>query len=97
VFNPFIISEQKLLETELLVELINTTAGINKLLLSGIEGVTLGADFNLDILLCAARFNDLTTSTSDSGLLIIGMDSFLHVFHLFHPNRNICTIMQVVL
>ena len=81
----FSIYRQKLLETELFVELINTAARIYELLLAGKEGVTLGADLNLDILLCAARFDDLATRTSDSGLFIIGVDSFLHVFHLFHP------------
>ena len=68
-----------LLQAELLVEAFNTSASVNQLLLAGIERVTLGADFNSDILLGRPGLKHGTTSTSNGGLLIIGMDSLLHV------------------
>jgi hypothetical protein len=68
-----------LLQAELLVEAFNTSASVNQLLLAGIERVTLGADFNSDILLSRPGLKHGTTSTANGGLLIIGMDSLLHV------------------
>ena len=68
-----------LLQAELLVETFNTSASVNQLLLAGIERVTLGADFNSDILLGRPGLKHGTTSTANGGLLIIGMDSLLHV------------------
>ena len=68
-----------LLQAELLVEAFNTSASVNQLLLAGIERVTLGADFNSDILLSRPGLEHGTTSTANGGLLIIGMDSLLHV------------------
>ena len=66
------------LQTELLVELSNAAAGIDQLLLASEEGVTLRADFHLDILLGRTCLNHITAGASNSSLLIIGMDSFLH-------------------
>ena len=68
----------ELLQTELLVELSNAAAGIDQLLLASEEGVTLRADFHLDILLGRTCLNHITAGASNSSLLIIGMDSFLH-------------------
>ena len=68
-----------LLQAELLVEAFNTSASVNQLLLAGIERVALGADFNSDILLSRPGLEHGTTSTANGGLLIIGMDSLLHV------------------
>ena len=62
-----------------LLELINTSAAVNEFLAAGVEGVTLGADFNSDILLGRPGLKHGTTSAADCGLLIIGMDSLLHV------------------
>ena len=73
-----------LLEAEFFIEFIHTAAGIDKLLLAGIKGVTLGADFDLDVTLCTAGLNDLAAGTPDSGLLVLGMDALLHCVHLFH-------------
>ena len=74
----------QLLETVFLVELINTTAGIYEFLLAGIERVALGADLNGDVLLGGACLNDGTASTFYSGLLVVGMYSFLHFSLLYH-------------
>ena len=40
-----------LLQAVFLVETVDTSTGVNKLLLAGVERVTLGANFNLDVLL----------------------------------------------
>ena len=67
-----------LFQAKLLVELVNTAACIDQLLLSRKERVTLGADFNLDILFGRTSLDDLAACTSDSGLLVVWMDSFFH-------------------
>ena len=72
-----------LLQAESLVETVNTSTGVNQLLLAGIERVALGANFNTDILLGRTGGKDVATGAADSGLLVVGMDAFLHVFHLF--------------
>ena len=65
-------------DAETLLEAVHTSAAVNQLLLAGVEGVTLGADFHLDILLGRTCLNHITAGASNSSLLIIGMDSFLH-------------------
>ena len=72
-----------LLQIESLVETINTSTGVNQLLLAGIERVALGADFNSDVLLGGTGRKDVATSTTDRCLFVLGMDTFLHVVHLF--------------
>ena len=65
-----------------LLELVQTTARIDKLLLAGVEGVALGADFNTHLAtLGRARNDSLTASALDNALNVLGMDSVLH-FHL---------------
>ena len=68
----------RLLDAVLLVELVNAAAGVDQLLLAGVEGVALGADFHGDVLLGGAGLDDSAASALDGGLLVIGMDSFLH-------------------
>ena len=68
----------ELVQAELLVELGDAAAGIDQLLLASEEGVTLRADFHLDITLGRTCLNHITAGAFDSSLLIIGMDSFLH-------------------
>ena len=72
-----------LLQAESLVEPINASTGIDQLLLAGIEGVALRADFILDVLLGGTSRKDVATGTADCGLFVLGMDTFLHVVHLF--------------
>ena len=67
-----------LLDAVLLVELINTAAGVDQLLLAGVEGVAVGADLNGDILLGGAGLDDGAASAANRGLLVLGMNSFLH-------------------
>ena len=72
-----------LLQIETLVEPINTSTGVNQLLLAGIEGVALGADFNSDVALGRTGSKSVTASATNSSLFVIGMDTFLHFVHLF--------------
>ena len=68
----------RLLDAVLLVELVNAAAGVDQLLLAGVEGVALGADSHGDVLLGGAGLDDSAASALDGGLLVIGMDSFFH-------------------
>ena len=73
-----------LLQAVFLVETVNTSTGVNKLLLAGVEGMALRADFNLDVLLCGTGCENVATGTADRSLFVLGMDTFLHEFHLSH-------------
>ena len=77
------VQTQFLLQTKSLVETINTSTGVNQLLLAGIERVALGADFNTDLLLGGAGGEGVAASATDGGLLVLRMDAFFHVVHLF--------------
>ena len=74
----FVIVSDLLVQAELIVELGHASAGIHQLLLAREEGVTLRADFHLDILHGRTCLNHITAGASNRSLLIIGMDSFLH-------------------
>lgn len=73
--------EKLLLErSDSLLELINASAGVNKLLLTGKEGVALGANINLQLAaLRGLGFNNFAASASDLANFVIRMDSFFHV------------------
>ena len=65
-----------------LLELVHATACIDKLLLAGVEGMALGADFNTHLAtLGRARNDSLTACALDDALNVLGMDSVLH-FHI---------------
>ena len=68
-----------LLQAKSLVEPINASTGIDQLLLAGVEGMALRADFNLDVLLCGTGCENVATGTADRSLFVLGMDTFLHV------------------
>ena len=72
-----------LLQTKSLVETVNTSTGVNQLLLAGVERVALGADFNSDVLLGGAGGKGIATGATNRSLFVLGMESFLHVVHLF--------------
>ena len=72
-----------LLQVESLVETVNTSTGVNQLLLAGIERVALGANFHADVLLGRTGSKGITTGAADGGLLVVRMDAFSHVVHLF--------------
>ena len=58
------------------LELINTSAGVNKLLLTGEEGVALGADFYSHLTAIGGLGGyGLAASTANYALFVIRMDS----------------------
>ena len=74
----FAIKNVSKLQTVLLVELVNASAGIDELLLAGVEGVALGANFDGDVGLSAAGLDDGAAGAANGGLLIVGVYSGLH-------------------
>ena len=68
-----------LVQTELLVEAADAATGVHHLLLAGEEGVTLGANFHADVLLGGASLDHVAASAPNGGLLVIGMDTCLHL------------------
>ncbi len=82
----------RLVEVELFLELINTSACINKLLLTGEERMAFRANINLNIFLNGLGNIFCATSTLDSGGLVIGMDTLLHfkipLFHMIRSGRS---------
>ncbi len=68
---------------ESLLEFVDATAGIDELLLAGIERMALRANFNLHLAaLGGSGLNALTAGTNNSALFVVGMDSLFHFFHL---------------
>ena len=67
-----------LVQTELFVEAADTTASVHHFLLPGVEGVTLGANFYADVLLGGAGLDHIAAGAPDGGLLIVGVEAFLH-------------------
>lgn len=67
-----------LIHTETLLELIDTSACVNKLLLACVVRMALRANFDSDVLLCGTCVNNVAASTSDRCFLVVRMDSFLH-------------------
>ena len=65
-----------------LLELINTSAGIDELLLAGKKRVALGADVYVQIRLDGCCFECLSTGTVYNGLAILGMNLVFHFYHL---------------
>ena len=62
-----------------LLELINTSACIDKLLLAGEEGVALRANLDFELFsLSGLSNNGLAACALDNALYVFGLDSFLH-------------------
>ena len=70
----------------LLVELVNAAAGVNELLLAGVERVALGADLDGDVLLRGAGLVHGAAGAADRGRLVIRMDT---VFHSHSPHNKL--------
>ena len=66
-----------------LLETIHAAAGINQLLLAGVERMALRADIDAHLLLHGTGLKGLAADAANDGLAVIGMDLFLHGFHLF--------------
>ncbi len=70
-------------EIETLVESVNTSAGIDELLLTCEVGMAVGANINTHVGLCGTGFDYSTASALDCGLFVLGMNTLFHSFHLF--------------
>ena len=55
----------KLFDAVTLLELINTSAAVNELLTTGVEGVALGADFDPELALYGTALEGLTAGTAN--------------------------------
>ena len=77
---------EKSVQTKLLVELLHAAAGVDQLLLAGVEGVALGADFHGDVLTGGAGLDDVAAGAADGGLVVLGMDAF---FHCLSPHNKL--------
>ena len=74
-----------------LLELINTSACIDKLLLAGEERMALGANFNLHFSNSRGLgYNGLAACALDNALFVFGLDSF---FHFFEPHKIISLLV----
>ena len=67
-----------LFDIEALLEAINTSASVNKLLLSGIERMAFGTDINLHLFLCGPGLKCFTAYAANDAFAVLGMNVFLH-------------------
>ena len=65
-----------------LIESVNTSAGIDELLLAGKVGMALGADLDADVFLRGTSLDHIAAGASDDRLFVLRMDVF-HAVHLF--------------
>ena len=72
----------QLFNTVFPVELINTSAGLSCFLRTGIERMALGADLNVDLGFGRTCYERVAAVAGYGCLIILGMDSFFHFFHL---------------
>ena len=88
---PSLCGELLLEVFESLLELVNTSACINKLLLAGEEGVALRANFNSDLAsLSGLCYNGLAACALDNALFVLGLNSF---FHFILPHKIISLLV----
>ena len=72
------VTVQLLAHVVALLESVNTSAGVNQLLLTCEERMALGADFYSDVLLGRTCRDLITASASDNSSFVCGMNTFLH-------------------
>ena len=72
----------QLLTAEALVEALNTSAAVNQLLLTSVERMALGANFDVDLGLGGTSLDDVAASTGDGAVNVVRMDTLFHSFHL---------------
>ena len=82
-FSPIVPIKLLLGGLESSLELDNTSAGVNKLLFAGVEGMALCANVHVEVFLGGSGGVFRTASANDHGILVGGMKSFFHSFHLF--------------
>ena len=68
----------QLLTAEALVEALNTSAGVNQLLLTSVERMALGANFDVDLGLGGTSLDDVAASAGDGAVHLLGMDTLFH-------------------
>ena len=73
-----------LLNAVFLIETFNTSAGLRRFLLPGIEWMALRADLHVDLLLGRTGYKGIPAVAGYCSLIIIWMDSLFHDFHLFY-------------
>ena len=82
----------RLVEIELLLELIYTSDCINKLLLAGEKRMAFRTNINLNVVFNRLGNIFCATSTLNSGGLVFGMDTLLHfknpLFRFYGKERN---------
>ena len=78
----------RLLQTEALLESVNTSTCINQLLLARKERMTFGTNFNTDVLFGGTCVNDIAASACNGCILVCGMHLLLHGCHLFQKSRT---------
>ena len=61
---------------------LNTSAGVNQLLLASVERMALGANFDVDLGLGGTSFDDITASAGNGAVNVVRMDTLFHSFHL---------------
>ena len=72
----------QLLTAEALVEALNTSAGVDQLLLTSVERMALGANFDVDLGLGGTSLDDVAASAGDGAVNVVRMDTLFHSFHL---------------
>ena len=72
----------QLLTAETLVEALNTSAGVDQLLLTSVERMALGANFDVDLGLGGTSLDDVAASAGDGAVNVVRMDTLFHSFHL---------------
>ena len=72
----------QLLTAEALVEALNTSAAVNQLLLTSVERMALGANFDVDLGLGGTSLDDVAASAGDGAVNVVRMDTLFHSFHL---------------
>jgi hypothetical protein len=80
--------ENLFVQTKLPIEAADTSAGVHHFLLTSEKGVTLGADFHLNIRPGRAGFDHVATSALDCGWIVVGMNAFLHEFSPLSPKGS---------
>ena len=71
-----------LLHSKLLIELINSTLSGSSLLVSGVERMTLGTNFHVNLRLCRTGHKSVSTVASYRCLIVAWMNVFSHIFPL---------------
>ena len=61
-----------------LLEASNAATGVKNLLLAGVEGMALAADFDVDLRLGVTGVDHIAAGTSDGAVHIVRMDALLH-------------------